>query len=133
MSYHDDFKQRPYPDNDGNSHDIEFLPCPFCLSAPYVFSIGNCHTKSRSVRVKCKTCRIERKDSAITHGFAWLYKVAAKNWNQRPHPDDQPFDRTIDDRNEFITGYRDRKRAELNNPESLALPMNTDLDVNLSN
>ena len=84
MTYFDQFKVQPYPDNDGNYHDIEFLPCPFCLSKPYVLPRGNSHTKKRSVTVKCKECRIERTDATLRQDFAWLYKTAAKNWNQRP-------------------------------------------------
>ena len=83
MPYFSHFKQRPYPDNDGNEHDIEFSACPFCGDMPYVMPRGNSHTKKRSVVVKCKSCRIERTDSALTQSFDWLYKVAAKNWNQR--------------------------------------------------
>jgi hypothetical protein len=81
--YYDHFKNRPYPDNDGNSHDIEFFPCPFCGDAPHVMPKGNRNTNKRSVTVKCKTCRIERTDAALNHGFDWLYKVAAESWNKR--------------------------------------------------
>ena len=80
---YDHFKERPYPDNDGNKHDIEFLPCPFCGDDPHVMPKGNSQTKKRSVTVKCKTCRIERTDAALRYGFDFLYEVAAKNWNQR--------------------------------------------------
>ena len=77
MSY-DHFKKRPYPDNDGNKHDIEFLPCPFCGEMPHVMPKGNSYTKKRAVTVKCKGCRIERTDAALVQGFDWLYDVAAK-------------------------------------------------------
>lgn len=83
MAYYDHFKVQPYPDNDGGKHDIEFLPCPFCGDTPFVTPRGNMHTKKRAVVVRCKTCRIERTDGAISHGWDWLYQVAAKNWNQR--------------------------------------------------
>ena len=89
MTYFDHFKKRPYPDNDGGRHDIEFSDCPFCGDSPYVTPQGNMHTKRRAVVVRCRTCRIERKDAALTHGFEWLYRVAAKNWNQRPSQQEQ--------------------------------------------
>ena len=77
------FQEQPYLDNDGNRHDIEFSVCPFCGDNPHVLPKGNSYTKKRSVTVKCKTCRIERTDAALSQGFDFLYKVAAKNWNQR--------------------------------------------------
>ena len=80
---YDYFKEHPYHDNDGNKHDVEFMPCPFCGSNPHVIPKGNIHTKKRSVTVKCKNCRIERTDAALTHGFDWLYEKAAENWNKR--------------------------------------------------
>lgn len=80
---YDHFKERPYPDNYGNRHDIEFLPCPFCGTMPHVTPKGNRHTKKRSVTVKCGTCRVERIDAALTQDFDWLYKIASKNWNRR--------------------------------------------------
>jgi hypothetical protein len=61
----------------------KFLPCPFCGDSPHVMPKGNSYTKKRSVTVKCKTCRIERTDAALSHGFDWLYKVAAESWNSR--------------------------------------------------
>ena len=83
MSYYDHFKIQPYPDNDGQKHDIAFSVCPFCGDRPYVMPKGNMHTKKRSVTVKCKKCRIQRTDAALSHGFEWLYRVAADNWNKR--------------------------------------------------
>ncbi len=83
MSYYEHFKKQPYPDNDGSYHDIEFDVCPFCGDKPYVMPKGNSYTKKRSVTVKCRTCRIERTDAALSNGFEWLYKVAAENWNKR--------------------------------------------------
>ena len=80
---YDHFKERPYSDNDGNKHDIEFLACPFCGDEPCVMPKGNSHTKKRSVTVKCKTCRIERTDSALGRGFDFLYAAAARSWNKR--------------------------------------------------
>ena len=83
VSYCEHLKKQPYPDNDGNYHDIEFYPCPFCGDKPYVIPKGNALTKKRSVTVKCRTCRIERTDAALIHDFEWLYRVVADNWNKR--------------------------------------------------
>jgi hypothetical protein len=48
--------------------------------------IGNDHTKSRAVEVKCSNayCRVARTDKALRHDHAWLTKVATENWNRRP-------------------------------------------------
>jgi len=63
---------------------MNLLPCPFCGTEPDVEFIGNAHTKSRKVKVRCPKCRIERTDAAIRYGFEWLRGIAEKNWNQRP-------------------------------------------------
>jgi len=83
MSEFPHYKVRPYSDNDGNIHDIEFLPCPFCGEMPYVMSKGNMNTKKRSVIVKCGGCLVKRETGAIRHGFKWCYEKAAEVWNQR--------------------------------------------------
>lgn len=83
MTYYEHFKIQPYPDNDGNFHDIKFDACPFCGDTPYVTPKGNSRTKTRSVTVQCRTCRIQRTDKALRHGFDWLYRVAAESWNAR--------------------------------------------------
>lgn len=61
----------------------ELKDCPFCGSKPKVTIIGNDHTKSRSIIVKCPSCRIQRKDSAIRFGIDWLKRVAKEQWNAR--------------------------------------------------
>lgn len=63
---------------------LNLLCCPFCGTYPQVMHIGNEYTKSRKITIKCKSCRIQRTDAALTHGFEWLEGVAEKNWNQRP-------------------------------------------------
>jgi len=80
---YDHFKQRPYPDNDGAEHDIEFSPCPFCGDMPHVIPKGNRYTKKRSVTVKCNTCRVQVTNSTLRHGFEWLYEKSAEGWNRR--------------------------------------------------
>jgi len=57
--------------------------CPFCGDTPEIIMIGNEHTKSRKVTVRCNNCRAERTDAAIVHSHKWLKENAIKNWNQR--------------------------------------------------
>lgn len=64
---------------------ITLESCPFCGSDDIEFGhIGNEHTKIRKIEVRCKSCRIQRRDATFTGGFEWLEDVAMKNWNQRP-------------------------------------------------
>ena len=60
-------------------------PCPFCGSDAEQAQIGNNHTKTRSVKVKCsnKSCRFERTDSAIQNDIEWLEVVSTEAWNTR--------------------------------------------------
>lgn len=62
---------------------LVMLPCPFCGHDPELMQIGNNYTKKRSVVVKCKKCRIQRKDSALVQSMEWLIDVAIQQWNQR--------------------------------------------------
>jgi Lar family restriction alleviation protein len=61
----------------------ELKPCPFCGDAPEMQHIGNAHTKSRKIVIKCNGCRIQRTDAAIRHDFNWLEKLAIEQWNKR--------------------------------------------------
>ena len=74
---------REIMDNDGKKHTVSLLPFPFCGTEPSMHTVGNRHTKSRKVVIKCPGCRIQRTDAAIRNNFDWLFEVAAKNWNQR--------------------------------------------------
>lgn len=69
-----------------NAKDIELLDCPFCGSDPAVEYIGNDFTKKRSIKIKCKKCRVQRTDAALKHDFNWLEGVAVENWNKRARP-----------------------------------------------
>lgn len=68
------------------SAPVGLLPCPFCGTAPQIKLIGNDHTKSRKVQIRCPECRIERTDAAIRHGHDWLVNVASLEWNNRAAP-----------------------------------------------
>ena len=64
---------------------INLLDCPFCGCDNIELShIGNDHTKSRKINVKCKGCRASRTDAALRHNFDWLEGVAVTAWNRRP-------------------------------------------------
>jgi hypothetical protein len=76
-----------FRDNNGDVHNVELLDCPFCGSAPKILSIGNYHTKKRSVVVKCsdewKCGNQGFTVAALTHDFAFCVEHAAKRWNAR--------------------------------------------------
>ena len=64
----------------------ELKDCPFCGSKPTMKHIGNDHTKSRAVEVRCSNieCRVARTDKAFRNDHAWLTAVAVEGWNRRP-------------------------------------------------
>jgi len=71
-------------DNGGNLIELdELLPCPFCGGEPEIIFIGNNQTKSRSVKIKCPDCRIERTDAGIRFNHQRIAEIAVKNWNRR--------------------------------------------------
>ena len=73
-----------YTDNNGRIFQAnELLPCPFCGGDPVMLFIGNSHTKSRKVEIKCKNCHVKRIDATIMHTHDWIAYCAINNWNQR--------------------------------------------------
>ncbi len=60
-------------------------PCPFCEAEAKMKFIGNEHTKSRTIEVKCSNseCRVTMKNGAIRFGFDWLEDISIKAWNRR--------------------------------------------------
>jgi Restriction alleviation protein Lar len=70
--------------------ELDLMPCPFCGGEPAMREIGNDYTKKRAIEVYCLSCRVMRRDGAISHGFDWLRTVAKENWNQRPEQEPTP-------------------------------------------
>lgn len=70
--------------NSGEVIEIGLLDCPFCGSQPDVENIGNEHTKSRKIKIRCSGCRVERVNAAINHSSSWLLERSVEQWNKRP-------------------------------------------------
>lgn len=64
----------------------DLLPCPFCGSGAVLKQIGNDHTKTRTVEIKCSNamCRATMVNKALRNSMPWLIEVSAKSWNTRP-------------------------------------------------
>jgi len=60
-----------------------FGPCPFCGTVPQIEHVGNNHTKTRKVVVRCPSCRVQRTDAGIRLSSEELEEIARGNWNQR--------------------------------------------------
>ena len=67
------------------SNDLK--PCLCGSSAIESIRIGNDHTKSRSIKIRCRNCRLERTVSSIRKNFEWLENESIKAWNFRPIED----------------------------------------------
>ena len=83
-----------YSDNNGNEFIADdLLLCPFCGNKPDLIFIGNNHTKSRKVTVKCNKCRIQRTDAALRNEHEQVARWAIEHWNDRsPSKQIQEFD-----------------------------------------
>ena len=68
-------------------------PCPFCGSADISLKrIGNAHTNSRRIIIKCRGCRVGRTDGALRYSFGWLEERAVKKWNTRHTTEESDLD-----------------------------------------
>lgn len=78
--------EKEYFPNTGESFMADGLAaCPICGSEAELLFIGNDHTKSRKVTVKCSEihCRVQRTDAALKQNHEWVARVAIKGWNKR--------------------------------------------------
>ncbi len=68
--------------NNGEHKAIRLPPCPLCGSALKARHIGNSHTKSEKLQVKCESsrCRIERTDATIHGGIDDLIGYQERAW-----------------------------------------------------
>ena len=77
-------KQTEYQPHASNAFIADvMLSCPCCGGEPELNFIGNPHTKSIKVTIKCKKCRLQRTDGATRNDAEWCAKVAIKHWNER--------------------------------------------------
>lgn len=77
-------KNGEYIDNSGNKFNAEvMLPCPCCGGEPIALFKGNDHTSNRAITIKCKSCRLQRKDAALIHSHKWIVKRCIESWNKR--------------------------------------------------
>ena len=68
--------------------DKPLKPCPGCKSHDVALRrMGNDHTKTRKITIKCGACRLERTDAARAYSMEWLEEVAVRNWNARAEQD----------------------------------------------
>ena len=67
--------------------DNDLKPCQCGSIYIEITRIGNDHTKSRSIKIRCSNCRLERTVSSIRQNFEWLENEATKAWNFRPIED----------------------------------------------
>ncbi len=59
------------------------LSCPFCGGEAKKTFIGNNHTKSRKIEVKCTKCFTKQVTATIRYGFDQCEKWADEKWNSR--------------------------------------------------
>lgn len=59
------------------------LSCPFCGGEAKKTFIGNNHTKSRKIEVKCTKCFTKQVTATIRYGFDKCEEWANEKWNSR--------------------------------------------------
>jgi hypothetical protein len=59
------------------------LSCPFCGGEAKKTFIGNNHTKSRKIEVKCTKCFTTQVTATIRYGFDKCEEWANEKWNSR--------------------------------------------------
>jgi hypothetical protein len=59
------------------------LSCPFCGGEAKKTFIGNNHTKSRKIEVKCTKCFTKQVTATIKYGFDKCEEWANEKWNSR--------------------------------------------------
>ena len=72
-----------YPNSDDKFTAGELLPCPFCGGEAKLTFIGNDHTKTRKVIIKCTKCFVKRTDATIKNNHEWCAKTSINKWNTR--------------------------------------------------
>ena len=71
-----------------NNYDTEnplLKPCPFCGATPNWHLIGNDHTPSRTIVIKCPQCGVEMKKSGRVLGVQPIASKIINTWNERKH------------------------------------------------
>ncbi len=59
------------------------LSCPFCGGEPKKTFIGNDHTRSRKVEIKCTKCFTKQVTATLRYGFEQCEEWANEKWNAR--------------------------------------------------
>ena len=60
-------------------------PCPFCGTTPNWHLIGNDHTPSRTILIKCPKCGVEMKMSGRAFGVQPIATRIIDKWNERKY------------------------------------------------
>ena len=79
-------KKQDFMDNNGVTYVISVRGCPYCGSDAKVTPVGNTHTKSRKINIKCSNRSCGNKGftvGAIVHGVDFCLDHAVRKWNER--------------------------------------------------
>ncbi len=77
--------------NDDSKIEVDVAPCPFCGGQPCITHIGNSYTNSQSILFSCPSCRIQRKNSAISMSIECCINKSVEQWNMRKTPNKNPL------------------------------------------